>query len=88
MSLKEKLEAFGKINFAKNKPDHVYSKLGKVTLERLTYDLDKRKRQDEIRKIHRGMFPETPKPKEEEEIIKPVLVKRPLMSIEEKINFH
>ena len=33
------------------------------------------------------MFPETPKAKEDENI-KPLKVKRPLMSIEEKLNYH
>ena len=43
---KEKLEALGKINFSSqsNKPKYAYSKIGKVTLERLTTNLEKLKR--------------------------------------------
>ena len=44
MTQKEKLAALGKINFASDKPDHVYSKLGKVTLEKMAYDMERKKR--------------------------------------------
>jgi len=46
--------------------------MGKVTLDRLTVNLERLKRQEELKKIHRKMFPECPTSKEES--IKPVIV--------------